>query len=130
MKCRRMLLMIMLIVAGSNAGCRSFPYFIGLKRVSPTQAAPAVKMLSTADQDSIKTLEAGRKIYTSQCVRCHSCMPIQDFTTEEWMNSIIPRMAAKAKLTPDETNSLKTYVEEVHRHLPSILLSSSPSEYR
>ena len=130
MKFRRLFIAITLILAGLNAGCRSFPYLVGLRKVSPAQAAPPVNLLTTADPESKETLETGRKIYTTQCARCHSCMPIQDFTSEEWMNSIIPRMALKAKLTPEETDSLKQYVELAHRHLPSILLSSGPSEYR
>lgn len=131
MKLRSCVAMVFAIATMLNgAGCRSFPYFVGLSRVSPAQAAPAVSQLSTASLSSTETLEEGRTIYTTQCVRCHSCIPIQNFTTDDWMNSIIPRMATKAKLSPDEAESLEAYVAEVHRHLPSILLSSSPSEYR
>ena len=105
----RMIVPLAVLAAGVASGCQSFPYLIGLKRVPVEQAAPPVSQLGPLGARTGQ-LEAGRAIYTGQCAHCHNPMPIQEFAINDWTGGIIPRMAKKAKLTPDETESLVAYI--------------------
>jgi mono/diheme cytochrome c family protein len=105
----RKIVPLVLLAAGVASGCQSFPYLVGLKRVPVEQAAPPVSRLNSLGARTSE-LEAGRAIYTGQCAHCHNPMPIQEFATDDWTGEIIPRMAKKAKLTPDEMKLLVAYV--------------------
>ena len=84
------------------AGCRSVPV---------EQAAPLTERLGVP-ADQVAHIEAGRAIYTDsgKCARCHRPKPIQDHSAQEWTESILPRMARKAKLSTDEKQNLREYV--------------------
>jgi mono/diheme cytochrome c family protein len=110
----RKIVLLAVLTAGVAGGCHSFPYLVGLKRVPVEQAAPPVSGLGPSDART-SDLEAGRAVYVGQCAHCHNPMPIQEFATEDWTGEIIPRMAKKAKLTPDETKSLTAYVVAAKR---------------
>jgi mono/diheme cytochrome c family protein len=107
-------IVVALLVASIAGGCHSFPYLVGLKSVPVEQAAPAISRLDLSGARAAR-LEEGREIYLGQCARCHKPMPIQEFAVDNWTREIIPSMSKKAKLTPDETNSLMAYIVAVKR---------------
>ena len=112
---RRNFLSITLLVVVAAAGCQSFPYFIGLNPGAVNQAAPPVSQLAAPDETHASQWEAGRAIYVDGCASCHKPKPIQGFAIDEWKDRIIPGMAVKAKLTPEQTQSLAEYVMAVKR---------------
>jgi mono/diheme cytochrome c family protein len=106
----RAYLLLALVGTISAGGCQSFMYYVGLKQVPVMQAAPPVSQLGRSDSPQAQQWEAGRAIYTSQCASCHKPMPIREFAVDDWKNSIIPSMSTKAKLSLEQTESLKAYV--------------------
>ena len=46
---------------------------------------------------------------------CHKPKPIQEFAIDQWKGKIIPGMSVKAKLSPEQTQSLEEYVMAVKR---------------
>lgn len=107
--------LLALLVAVVAVGCRSLPYSSGPKQVPVDQAAPPVSRLDAPDESHASQWEAGRAIYVGQCVGCHKPKPIQDFAIDEWKDKIVPGMSVKAKLAPEQTQSLVEYVMAVKR---------------
>jgi len=90
-------------------GCQSLP-FLGDSQGVPVQvAAPPVERLS-APREQAARLETGRAIYLSSCTKCHQAKAIYAYTAENWSGKIIPKMAKKAQLQPEETEMLRAYV--------------------
>lgn len=56
-----------------------------------------------------ETVSTGFALYGEKCTRCHKAKTVKDFTREEW-NSILPRMAKKAKLEGEEETTIDTYI--------------------
>lgn len=54
-------------------------------------------------------LAEGKHIYNNDCTKCHAPEPVEKYTQEQW-NKIIPNMAIKAKLTPEKTALVQSYV--------------------
>ena len=96
-------------------GCQSFPYLVGLNPGPAKQDAPPVSQLDPPDATYASQWEAGRALYVGDCVQCHKPKPIQDFAIDQWKGKIIPRMSGKAKLTPEQTQSLTDYIMAVKR---------------
>ena len=71
--------------------------------------APAVASLGCAPAQTAK-LEAGRALYVGKCTKCHTAEPVRDYSAAQWQGKIIPAMAQKAKLTPEETANVLAYV--------------------
>jgi mono/diheme cytochrome c family protein len=107
--------LLALLAAVGAIGCRSLPYSSGPKQVPVDQAAPPVSRLDAPDEAHTSQWEAGRAIYVGNCAGCHKPKPIQDFAIDEWKEKIIPGMSAKAKLAPEQTQSLVEYVMAVKR---------------
>jgi mono/diheme cytochrome c family protein len=84
---------------------------LGCRQVPVETAAPRTERIGAA-QDQIARLEAGRSIYTDRekCARCHKPKPVADHNAEEWANSILPKMARKAKLSSSEYDEVLAYV--------------------
>ncbi len=104
-----------LLAAVVAAGCQAFPYFVGLKQAPSKQDVPPVSQLGAPDDTHASQWEAGRAIYVGECASCHKPMPIQEFAIDDWNGKLIPRMSVKAKLTPEQTQSLEEYVMAVKR---------------
>ncbi len=104
--------MLALLSAVVAVGCESFPYWAGPK---PVPVAPPVSQLASPDATHTSQWEAGRAIYIGECAGCHKPKPIQDFAIDEWKGKIIPDESVKAKLTPEQTQSLAAYIMAVKR---------------
>ncbi len=55
------------------------------------------------------TLQLGRQIYLSDCVKCHSVEPIGRYSAGRW-RKILPRMARETKLDEQRTEAVDAYV--------------------
>ena len=93
------------------ATAATFVLALGCRHVPVEQAAP---MLSppTGSGVTAASLDAGRAIYVSEakCAHCHSPKPVYEHSADEWAKNILPRMGKKAKLSPDEYDSVLAYV--------------------
>ncbi|MFK7768331.1 MAG: hypothetical protein AB8B55_14000 [Mariniblastus sp.] len=82
------------------AGCKAMPVHV---------AAPKPVASYTGEKSQ---LEKGRAIYVSflRCAKCHRPKPVYDYDPETWRHDILPRMAVKAKLKPDDYSAVLEYV--------------------
>jgi len=107
--------LLALLAALVAVGCQSFPYASGPKQVPLDQVAPPVSLLGAPDETHASQWEAGRAIYVGACASCHKPKPIQEFAIDQWNDKIVPGMSLKAKLAPEQTQSLAEYVMAVKR---------------
>lgn len=96
---RRGLLLAPLLLLGVITGCANVETI-----------APPVAML----KGSHASLEAGRRIYLSQCTTCHTAEPIRDYAACRWPG-ILDEMSPKAKLTPSQERDLRFYIAAVSK---------------
>jgi mono/diheme cytochrome c family protein len=91
-----------IVVAATILGCRAVPVEL---------AAPEVQRLN-APIARVGELETGRVIYTSRqkCARCHQPKRVTDHTAADWSETILPRMAKKAKLSDLERQYVLNYI--------------------
>ena len=54
-------------------------------------------------------LDSGQNIYRTKCTQCHGVMSITDRTEAQWQ-TVINKMAPKAKLNPEQTEILTRYL--------------------
>jgi hypothetical protein len=82
-------------------------------------AAPRIANLNPSPA-RVASLETGRLIFTSshKCARCHRPKMIVDYTTEQWKQSIMPRMSKKANLSEVEEQYLMAYILTAHDAIP------------
>jgi mono/diheme cytochrome c family protein len=86
-------------------------FFVGCRHIAPEIAAPPVATLGGSSVGADR-LEAGRAVYLGEtkCVRCHHPKAVNDYAAEKWTTNILPRMAKKSKLTPQEYDDVQAYV--------------------
>jgi len=70
---------------------------------STVDSTEEVKVYS-ADQ-----LAEGSSIYSSKCTTCHKAKIIDDYTEKRW-SKVLPNMAKKAELNPNELELVQAYV--------------------
>ena len=76
-------------------------------------AAPPVATIASPTQSAYAHLNSGREIYVGKCTKCHSAEVIVKHSLEDWKGDIMPTMAKKAKLSPEEEASVMAYVNAV-----------------
>lgn len=76
----------------------------------PVDIAAPKPPTSVATEES--QLERGRSIYVSffKCGLCHRPKPVYDYDVEQWSDDILPRMAKKARLKPEDYAAVLAYV--------------------
>ncbi len=89
--------------------------FVGCKSVPVEQAAPVVA-LPGADSVQASTLEAGRSIYIHECGKCHTPKPVTAYTMDRWNLKILPLMTKWVRLSPEQTQTLTSYILAVHQN--------------
>jgi len=67
-------------------------------------------VLPAGASDSTNVLEAGRKLYTVKCARCHKFYDPAKYSDEAW-RTWMDKMSRKAKLKPDQKQILSEYLE-------------------
>jgi hypothetical protein len=100
----------MLAVASTYTGCHMVPLDVAAPPVGNLGASPA----------RVAQLETGRLIFTGshKCARCHRPKPIIDYSPDYWTQSIMPRMAEKAKLSEVEVQYVLAYILTAHEAIP------------
>jgi hypothetical protein len=93
--------------------------YVGCHMVPLDVAAPPVANLGASPARTAQ-LETGRLIFTGsrKCARCHRPKPIVDYSPQYWTESIMPRMAKKAKLSDVEQQYLMAYIMTAHEAIP------------
>jgi mono/diheme cytochrome c family protein len=89
----------LLLLLGALAGCANVETI-----------APPVSVL----KGNHTSLEAGRRIYLSQCTSCHTAEPVRDYAETRWPG-ILDEMSPKAKLTPPQERDVRLYVATVSK---------------
>jgi hypothetical protein len=81
------------------------------------QMAPPVggkfQVIAARHGVAVETLELGRKIYLSDCVKCHSVEPIGRYSVEKW-RGMFPKMFDKTLLYGEDARALEAYVTLAH----------------
>jgi mono/diheme cytochrome c family protein len=76
------------------------------------QAPPTPDALVFEPADG-PVINHGHDLYLTTCTDCHRPRPPQNYTMEQWQ-TILPKMAKRAKLSADETAAVRAYVVAVH----------------
>ena len=82
---------------------------VGCRTVSVDQLAPPVDRIAV-DPTNVAQYQRGREIYVGRCAKCHAVKPVNAYAAEDWASRIMPKMAKKAKLTPEEKETVLAYV--------------------
>ena len=77
--------------------------------VAATVLAGALACASALPPASGRETEAGRALYADKCVGCHRLYRPDRVTAGKWP-ALLEKMAAKAKLTPEEEQAVLAYV--------------------
>lgn len=77
--------------------------------VSLEQAAPSVTPAMVGKGVDQATLEAGRRIMLTSCVKCHTLEPLEKYSRDEWLESLVD-MSKRAKLSQEKSAQLQAYV--------------------
>jgi hypothetical protein len=75
-----------------------------------TVALAGVLPAGAADSPSPTVMEAGRKLYTMKCARCHKFYDPAKYSDAKW-REWMDKMSKKAKLKPDQKEILSEYLE-------------------
>ncbi|MGH9441592.1 MAG: hypothetical protein ACRD16_04915 [Thermoanaerobaculia bacterium] len=75
-------------------------------------AATLAACATTLDPAPNPSLGRGRALYAGKCQGCHRLRPPSKIDREKWP-SILDKMAAKAKLTPEQESQIDAYVVSV-----------------
>jgi len=71
---------------------------------------PARASDSSPATGSREFIEAGRKLYTAKCARCHKFYNPANYPDAKW-REWMDKMSRKAKLKPDQKEILSEYLE-------------------
>ncbi len=92
-------------------GLGMFQLFSGCMTLE--QMAPPVgdkfQLLAARHRVDVATLELGRQIYLSDCVKCHGVEPIGRYSERRW-REILPRMAQESELDHQRRAAVEAYV--------------------
>ena len=92
-----------LIVLVAACHKKTMPTITTRTEQPPPPAKPVVPVAVATD------VEAGKAIYTTQCARCHSPKPVDNWTVEEWQ-PILRSMIPRARLNEAQRAQLTAYV--------------------
>ena len=85
-------------------------YCTGIKPIANVPDDQLLRIANKRWPDATKaSLTAGQVIYTTKCTQCHGIKSIQNRTEAEWIHEI-DDMSPKAKLTPEEKETLSRYL--------------------
>ncbi len=81
---------------------------LSLNQMAPP-VGPDFLMVAARRGMEATTLELGRQVYLSTCVKCHSVEPIGRYSARRW-RKILPRMAGESKLDDQRRAAVEAYV--------------------
>lgn len=97
-----------LAVVAMIASCRTAEE---VSTVEPTkQPTGPIEQPVTEETLSANAI-AGQGLFDQHCGRCHDLPKIEDYSAEKW-DRIVPSMAKKSRLTPEQEASVMAYVKE------------------
>lgn len=102
---RRAILTSLGLVAAMIAACSTLD-----RDVPPV--TPPIAAAGQAMGHPVDTLVQGRLLYLTHCGNCHVVLPVRDYDADHW-DKVMPEMSHEARLTPDETTSIKAYLHSV-----------------
>lgn len=102
------------------SGCMS------LEEMAPPVEA-RFQMVASRQNVDTATLELGREIYLSDCVKCHGVEPIGRYSAEHW-REIMPRMTKESKLNAQRSEAVRAYVTLAHMLLAEIAEAETGGE--
>ncbi len=99
-------------------GLGTLPLFSGCMTLEQMAPPVGADFLIVAAQRGMEqtTLELGREIYLSDCVKCHSVEPIGRYSADDW-REILPRMSREAELADQRSAAVDAYVTLAHAFL-------------
>lgn len=92
----------LLVALGAVIGCMS------TAAMAPP-VGPELLSVAGSHRTSAAKLKRGRRIYLTQCARCHSVEPIGKYSAAQWRD-LLPGMVEESKLEADEAADLEAYV--------------------
>ena len=105
-----------------HAGCMT------LEQMAPPVGVE-LQRVAARHQVDVPALEVGRRVYLSDCARCHSVEPISRYSRSRW-REILPRMGKESKLSAEEQAALNAYVMAAHaflnQELPKLVSAANP----
>ena len=87
-----------------GAGCAS------LASLAP-EVDPRMRAAAAARGIPAETLEHGRRLYLTDCTRCHSPVAVRTHSPAQW-TAILDRMAPLTGLEAPEKSALAAYIEQ------------------
>ena len=78
-------------------------------KVQSTSSAPAKTAVSTISKLTPEQMQAGSTLYAAKCQRCHKLHETTEYNASKW-DRMITAMAPKAKLTEEETGTIRSYI--------------------
>ncbi len=99
---RRWILAVVLVVCLVVVGCAT------IEDLAPPVDATVLQMAAAHEIDADR-LSQGRVLYITACARCHRPAPVVRYAAQRW-REILPRMSARARFSPDETEAVEAYV--------------------
>jgi mono/diheme cytochrome c family protein len=82
----------------------------GLRTVAP---AVTPTMVSSSHGLTAETLNAGRRVFATQCTSCHSADPVPSRSVPEW-REVVAKMKERSKLSNQQESALLAYIAAVH----------------
>ena len=74
----------------------------------PPGSPNAISLGSISDA-SLQQAKRGRRIYITECIKCHSPERVTRYSQVEW-DEILPRMAEESKLPPEQMADIAAYI--------------------
>jgi mono/diheme cytochrome c family protein len=105
MRCSLVLVIAFVLIA-LVAGCQTSSPF-----------APAMvdaRVIRAAGHANAKTLRAGRDLFTSRCIECHTLPAISRYPASAWP-SLVDKMAKRADLKTSERDAIVAYIVAVRK---------------
>jgi cytochrome c5 len=97
------------------AGCPGFP------KSGPPPGPLSLQAVQVAQvrfpTATAASLESGRQLFLHHCNACHKFPALGEYSDERWQR-IVPRMAAKAKLSPADGDAILTFIQAARTASP------------
>jgi mono/diheme cytochrome c family protein len=79
----------------------------------PPPVSPTLIDRAQLDHATPQQLAAGRQLFASRCLECHTLPSVTKYQRDEWPH-LVRRMSARANLTAGEENSIVAYLRAAH----------------
>ncbi len=92
----------------------TLPACMSINRMAPPIDETFARHVGSSN--GLASLEKGRRIYVTQCARCHAPEPVNRYSLSQWQ-PILVRMAEETKLSKTDERYLTRYIESAHAFL-------------